>query len=251
MIESLLTLEELEKRPYLAFFWAILINSVAIILTSNFQTLEGVGFGFFAVLFTIIPSVFFITMLIKREEKADESGRSFWDNHGTDIVILLMFFFGMTMSFAVWSSVLPDDLFSTQVDKITEIRGTGALTQEGAFSSILLNNLQVMVVSFVLSLVFGAGAIFIIVWNASVLGVYIGQVSKSLLHIPVISLGFLPHGIPEIAGYVVAGLAGGILSAAILRKRQNIMRTILMDSMKLLLLGGILIALGAFIEVFI
>lgn len=249
MIESLLSLEEMQKRPYLAFLWAVLINSVAILLTSNFQSLQGVGFGFFAVLFTIIPSVFFITLLIKNEEKRDEEGENFWDNHGPDLVLLLMFFFGMTISFAAWSFALPDDTFTTQITKINEIRGTGAVTQAGAFSAILSNNLQVMTVSFILSLVFGAGAIFIIVWNASVLGVYIGQISKSFYHIPVVSLGFLPHGIPEIAGYLVAGLAGGILSVAILRKAK--MRPVLFDSVKLLLLGVLLLVFAAGVEVYL
>ena len=250
MIESFIDLKQLRQRPFLTFFWAMLLNSVAIIITSQIQTVQA-GFGMFAVLFTIIPSVFFLTLLIKQEERREEKGGTFWDIHGEDILILLLFFFGLTISFALWTALLPQGTFDTQISKIAEIRGTGAVALEGAFLAILQNNLQVMAVSFILSFIFGAGAIFILVWNASVLGVYIGQASQSLLHIPVVSLGFLPHGIPEIGGYVVAGLAGGILSAAILRKREDILLRIFWDSVKLMVLATLLIALGAGIEVFL
>ena len=256
MIESLVNLREMEEKPYLAFVWAMIVNSVAVIFSTQVHSIGGIGFGFFVVLFTIIPSVFFITMLIRREEEVEEAviksgGGSFWENHGNDILILLYYFFGVTMSFAIWTFLLPTEAFTIQLDKINEIRGTGAFLQTEAVTGIFLNNLQVMLVAFIFSLVFGAGAIFIIVWNASVLGVYIGQLSKEIWHIPLVSLSFLPHGIPEIAGYLSASLAGGIISAAMLRKRKGIMRGILLDSLKLLLLGVALIALAAVIEVYV
>lgn len=256
MIESLINLDEMQRRPVLAFVWAAVINSMAIIAASQIQSIPGVDFGFFAVMFTIIPSVYFITLLIRREERVEEKeikegGISFWQTHGKDIILLLFYFFGVTISFALWSFALPGGEFAAQMDKINIIRGTGALTQEAMLSNIFLNNMQVMAVAFIFSLVFGAGAIFIIVWNASVLGVFIGQFSKAAWQIPLVSLSFLPHGIPEIGGYLVAALAGGILSAAILRKRQGVLKFVLMDSAKLLLMGVALIALGAGIEVYL
>lgn len=255
MIESLINLKDMEKKPFLAFIWAFLVNSIAIMFSTQIRSIGG-DFGLFAVLFTIVPSVYFLTVLINREEREEErrirKGEiSFWETHGKDIMILLYFFFGLTVSFAVWTFLLPSGAFGVQAAKIGEIRGTGALTQEAALGRIFTNNLQVMAVSFIFSLVFGAGAIFIIVWNASVLGVYIGQLSKEIWHIPLVTLSFLPHGIPEIAGYLVAGLAGGILSAGILRKRKGILEGILVDSLKLLLLGILLIAVAAVVEVYL
>ncbi|MBI4181491.1 MAG: stage II sporulation protein M [Candidatus Aenigmarchaeota archaeon] len=248
MIESFVDLQELEDKPWLAFLWAFLLCSVAIVITSQLQAVQA-SFGFFAVVFTIIPSVLFLTLLITREEEKDEEGAGFWATHGQDVVLLLCYFFGLTLAFAAWTSFLPPEAFGPQVDTINQIRGTGAFTQLEGFQTILLNNLQVMVVAFVLSLVFGAGAIFIIVWNASVLGVYIGQISRSLYQIPLVSLSVLPHGIPEIGGYVLAGLAGGILSAAIMRKQHARLPAVFQDSLKLLALGVALIALGAAVEV--
>jgi uncharacterized membrane protein SpoIIM required for sporulation len=257
MIESLLDFSKMEEKPYLTFIWAIIVSSVAILISSQVRSLPGVDFGFFAVLFTIIPSVYFFTLLIKREERIEEKRikqkkTSFWDRHEKDILILLFYFIGVTIAFSMWSFALPEDSFASQTGKINQIRGTGALTEPGMFNVIFMNNLQVMLIAFVFSLIFGAGAVFIIVWNASVLGVYIGQVSKFAWQIPIVSLTFLPHGIPEITGYIVSGLAGGLLSAAILRKKDtNTLKYISFDSLKLLLFGVLIIAIAAAIEVYI
>lgn len=255
MIESLIDLRAMERRPSLTFLWAFIVGSIAIITSTFVRSIPGVDFGFFSVLFTIIPSVYFFTVLIKREERIEEqefreAETAFWKIHGKDIIILLFYFFGLTLAFALWGFFLPGE-FDAQIQKINEIRGTGAFAKEGVLYSIFMNNLQVMGMSFVFSIIFGTGAIFIIVWNASVLGVFIGEFSKSLLHIPLVSLGFLPHGIPEIAGYLVAALSGGILSAAILRRRHDILRYVIYDSAKLLLLGVFLVAIGAVIEVYL
>jgi uncharacterized membrane protein SpoIIM required for sporulation len=112
--------------------------------------------------------------------------------------------------------------------------------------------MQVMFFSFLFSLVFGAGAIFIIVWNASILGVYIGQLAEALWHIPIVGLSFLPHGIPEIGAYLCAGLAGGIVSAMLLRKNtKHVKEVVLFDCAKLLMLGTFLVFIAAAIEVYI
>jgi uncharacterized membrane protein SpoIIM required for sporulation len=93
--------------------------------------------------------------------------------------------------------------------------------------------------------------VFIIVWNASILGVAIGELSKYFWEIPIKTLMFLPHGIPEIIGYLCAGLAGGLLSAAILRCRStDVLKIIFLDSLKIILLGVVFILIAAGIEVY-
>ncbi len=256
MLESLVDISYVQRRPTVTFLWALIVASVGIAAASQINSVSTADFGFLSVLFTIIPSVYFMVLLIKREERAEEKslkkGRlPFWELHGRDILILLLYFFGVTTAFALWSFALPGSGFESQVTKINDIRGTGALAQEGLFSSILLNNLQVMTVAFAFSLIFGAGAIFIIVWNASVLGVFIGKFSKSALHFSIVYLGFLPHGALEIGGYLAAALAGGILSTAILRRNTHILGPILLDSCKLMVFGIALLVAGAMVEVYI
>jgi uncharacterized membrane protein SpoIIM required for sporulation len=271
MLESILNFREVEKSPYLTFVWALMITTVGILFSTQLFyriTISGVSFnltGMFAVIFTVIPSVYFLTSVIKKEEEIEEEAcrkhykQGFFAKHERDILMFLFYFLGVTVAFSIWAFVLPTDFFQVQLAKIYEIRAavsggvTGEITK-GSFSSFLLiftNNLEVMIFAFIFSLLFGAGAVFIIVWNASILGTAIGELSKSILEIPVVTLSFLPHGIPEIVGYLCAGLAGGLLSAAILRCRSTeILKVIFIDSLKILLLGVFFILIAAGIEVY-
>jgi len=271
MLESILNFREVEKSPYLTFVWALLIATVGILFSTQLfyrVQISGVSFnltGMFSVIFTIIPSVYFLTTVIKKEEQMEEEAvrkhyqQGFYARHERDILLFLFYFLGVTFAFAVWAFILPTDFFQVQLIKIHEIRAamSGAVTGEvikGSFSSfmaILTNNLEVMVFAFIFSLLFGAGAVFIIVWNASILGTAIGDLSKSVFEIPVVAFSFLPHGIPEIIGYLCAGLAGGLISAAILRCRStDVLKLIFFDSIKILLLGTFFILIAAGIEVY-
>ncbi|RLJ07551.1 MAG: hypothetical protein DRP12_02005 [Candidatus Aenigmatarchaeota archaeon] len=257
MIESLLTYKEVLKRPWLTAVWAFVICNVALLISSQVApAFAGVDFGFFAILFIIIPSVYFITSFIKKEERIEEeilkqNAKGIWERHEREIMVFIFYFLGLTATFSIWSFILPQGAFQTQIAKINQIKGlTGSAVEVGSFFDILFNNLQVMFFSFFFSFIFGAGAVFILEWNASILGVYIGQLSKAPWEVPIVTLAFLPHGIPEIAGYVAAGLAGAILSAAIVRKNsKRVLELVILDSLKILTLGAFLILLGAIIEV--
>ena len=60
------------------------------------------------------------------------------------------------------------------------------------------------------------------------------------------------HGIPEILGYFIAGLAGGIISTAAIRHdfgSKNYMKIIL-DSSLLLFISVVVIVIAAYLEVY-
>jgi len=265
MLESLVSFEEIDRRPILMAVWSFVVCNIAVLISSQIPlAVPGTNPGFLSVLFTIIPSVYFLTSLIKREEEIEERlidhhyRARFWERHEKDILTLLFYFAGLTACFALWSFLLPQSeiFFQAQITEINRIQGiagiTGSLTKQETFMRIFYNNLQVMLFSFIFAFIFGAGAVFIITWNASVLGVYIGQLSSQIWHVPIVSLSFLPHGIPEIAGYVAAGLAGGLLSAAIIRKNsRRVLKTITIDSMLVMILAIALILLGAAVETWI
>lgn len=265
MLESMLSFRRINEKPHLMFFWSFFICAIAIFISHELNMSIGVDGGFMAVVFTIIPSVFFITSLIKREEEMEEKQINrhlkvgFWGRHGKDIVILLFFFFGLTAAFSLSYLFVPQGFYGSQTTKINQILGlSGQLTGLGSdqktifMETIFLNNLNVMLFSFFFSFIFGAGAIFIITWNASVLGVRIGQLSGSAWNIPLRTLPYLPHGVLEIGGYLCAGLAGGIISAAFIRKNDvRVLKAISVDSMKIMLLGISLVFLGAVVEVYL
>lgn len=276
MLESFLELEKIREKPYLVFVWSIIISSIAVMLARQLSYVVRVSNvsmnlnGIFIVLFTIVPSVYFVTQMIKSEEEIEEKElvkkyeKRIWERHSTDITILLFFFFGLVISFSVWSFFMPGD-FMIQIEKLCQhqtgleacgsygFTGHATQTQTLLFSKYLVNNLQVMVFAFIFSLLFGAGAVFIITWNASVLGVAISQNSMFLWEIGPKTIPYLPHGLFEIGGYLVAGLAGGILSAAIIRghHRRSVFKRVTLDSILLLIISIVLILVGAGIEAYL
>jgi len=283
MLESLFNFREVNKRPYIAFFWAFAIISISVIIALQVGFKMAVGTstvnmtGIFALAFALISSSYIMTAIIRKEELMEERAikrhysKNFWERHRKDLLIFLYFFGGATLAFAVWTILLPADTFQVQIPSICAMRPylpvcdspmiTGAATGgsaaaaaslDGRFAEIMTNNLRVTMFSFIFAFIFGAGAVFILLWNAGILGICIGLMSKSLADIPMNSIRFLPHGIPEIAGYILAGLAGSLISIAVIRKAESsILRSVVWDSAKVLAIGVLLVLLGAFIEAYL
>ncbi|MFA5357338.1 MAG: stage II sporulation protein M [archaeon] len=88
----------------------------------------------------------------------------------------------------------------------------------GCAGFIFENNAGVLVFTLVLSLFYGAGAIFLIAWNASVLGIFFGEMIASgqiFQGFGMLESMLIGHGPPELLGYVAGALAGAILSAMV------------------------------------
>ena len=103
-------------------------------------------------------------------------------------------------------------------------------------------------------MIFGAGAIFILAWNASVISAAIGIFSKSdLTNLPLGLVRYMVHGIPEIGAYFAGALAGGIISIAVIKHDINSEKfwIILQDSLNLVILSVVVLFLAALMEVFI
>jgi len=141
-------------------------------------------------------------------------------------------------------------------------RATGNFISEmNLFFRIFTNNFRVMLFCLFFAFVYGAGAIFILTWNASVIGVAIGSFIKTNImnygnyaHLTTFALlRYLTHGIPEILAYFVAGLAGGIISIAVIRHdfRTKKFEHILLDSVDLILLAILILIIAGLIEVYI
>ena len=117
---------------------------------------------------------------------------------------------------------------------------------------------------------YGAGAIFILTWNASVISAAIGNFIRTNIalaakttglmtawnYFHIFALGLMRyfiHGIPEILAYFMGGLAGGIISVAVIRHHLSTEKSkkILLDSMDLIVLAIFVLFIAALIEVFI
>ncbi len=187
--------------------------------------------------------------------------------HGQALEYLMFLFFGFIIAFTILFLIFPEDLtkslFSSQLSTIESINSniTGNTAGLDVFFKILANNLRVMFFCIFFAFFYGAGALFILVWNASVIGAAAGSFVQSriaeygsyFLAIPISIMRYMTHGIFEILAYFIAGLAGGIISVAVINHKTTSeqFKHIVIDSLDLMLLGFAVLVFAAFVEVFI
>jgi len=267
VLESLIFPEKAEHNPGELFFLGALYASVGILLALWIFKSEA---SMIMVLLTVIACMPLVYKTFKREEYKDRfinEERKLLREHGKALKFLMYLFFGFIVAYALWLIFLPNDasssLFRVQLETINQInsKATGNVVTNNVFFAILFNNLNVLFFAILFAFFYGAGAIFILTWNASVVGAAIGEFAKNKLStfgsyfisVPVAIGRYMTHGVLEILAYFVGGLAGGIISAAIINHdiNSNRFKIIMKNSMDLIIISIILLVLAAFVEVFI
>ena len=282
MLELLINPKKAERHPWemiiIGFFYASLSVFLAQWIFGGNPVLAQY-LGIFIIMFCVIFSMPFMYYAIKLEERKDliyDEELTLLKEHGKALLTFLCLFMGFVIAFSVWYIVLPDshNLFKAQIETFCQINGgdnylecvkqygvqtpariTGGATSTDRLFSIFANNIYVLIFTLMLSLIFGAGAIFILAWNASVIAAAIGIFAKN--QIGNIHLGFARymvfHGLLEIAAYFVAALAGGILSSAIIKHDTESEKfwSIIQDSLNLVIIAIAILFIAALIEVFI
>ncbi len=218
----------------------------------------------FSVFLSVVSCAYVVQGTFIVEEKKElnsESEFSLLKKHARTIKFFLILFIGFILSYLFWVIVLPPEvsleLFSMQGREVENIRSiTGSAINPGNFNLIFLNNMRVLVFSLILALFYGAGSIFILVWNASIMGFVIGNLARNVVglsSLPQIFLKYFIHGIPEMLAYFVIALMGGILFIELIKgdfTKNRIKRT-LIDSAILGSVAIILLVAAALIETFI
>jgi uncharacterized membrane protein SpoIIM required for sporulation len=277
VLESLMSPLKAENHPKTMFIYGFIYASI------------GFGLGLWVfnehaslimVFLTTMAAIPLIYSIIKIEEKKDlivSDEKNLLKEHSKALNVFMFYFLGATLAFSFWYSILPNNIvanaFKVQTDTILSMRAnvTGNVTNLSKyFFAILSNNLKVLIFCILFSFIYGVGAVFILTWNASVIGAAIGETIKigiseigHALHITTshhyvgaVSYGLLRyviHGIPEILAYFIAGLAGGIISSAVIRHDFGTKKfeKIIMDSAVLLLLSLLVLVIAAFLEVYV
>lgn len=168
---------------------------------------------------------------------------------------------------------LAHSTFQAQINTINNINTqvtANAVSSLPILGKILVNNLKVLFFCILFSFFYGAGAIFILAWNASVIGVAVGNFARNTLAIGAADIGlsgvgayfssyslallrYFIHGLPEIAAYFIGGLAGGIISIAVIRHeyKTSQFKHIILDSLDLILIAVAILIIAAVLEVFL
>ena len=110
-----------------------------------------------------------------------------------------------------------------------------------------------MIFTIIFSLLFGAGAIFVLIWNASVIAAAIGIFTQyTVSELPMGIARYMIHGFPEIAAYFIAALAGGIFGIGVIRNgiRSKKFIHVLENVVILLFIAIVVLVIAAAIEVY-
>ncbi len=278
MLESIINPKRAEKGPWKMFFVGLVYASLSILLVhwlfSNDVILSKFS-GMIVVTFCVMFSLPFMYYMIKQEEEEDEQVEGFfsvWKVHSDAIYAFMWLFLGFIIAFSFWYILLQNpDLYNAQIGTYCMINSpgniegciekysfeqkipTGAVTKQIRFLSIIENNIYIMIFTLIFSLIFGAGAIFILAWNASVIAAAIGIFTKyQLSEIPLGVLRYMIHGFPEIAAYFITALAGGMFGVGVLKngiKNPKFLR-IIENVIILLFISIIILIIAAVIEVY-
>lgn len=279
MLEMLMNPRKAERRPWELFFVGLLYASLSILIVTWIFAQDAVltkRSGILVVLFTVMFSMPFIFYTLKYEEKKIRRGAGSFQllrEHSHALSAFMWLFMGFVIAFAFWYVVSPSQIFPEQIATYCMINrptnfeqcvreynikdaslATPFLTNKERLFLIFTNNMYVMIFTLVFSLVFGAGVIFILAWNASVIGAAIGIFSHSELQaVPLGLVRYMIHGIPEILAYFIVALAGGLVSVAVIRHETGTEKfwEVLQDSLNLIIAAIVVLFLAALIEVFI
>ena len=278
VLEMLINPRRAERDPWEVFFIGIVYSSVTLFLSILiFKQFASIVMVFL----TTLACTYLVQGTLRLEERKDVAIHkefTLLKEHGKALSFFMFLFLGFVVSFSLWYIILPhsltSQLFSVQEQTINCVNAggiQGCLTAPlDSFVKIFLNNLKVLLFVLVFAFFYGAGSIFILAWNATVVATAIGIFVRNSLSTAAASLGFLSasqyfssyslgllryltHGSLEILAYFIAALAGGIISVAVTHHTFSSRKFnhVLSDSTDLIILSIATLFLAALVEVFV
>ncbi len=281
-LESLIREKGIRKHPLFILIVTIMVTIGSLVFSylmfPKFATVLSVAF----ITIGLVPIIYRVIVIEEeKESRTKKHFSTFFARHFNVIQIYIWIFIGVIITFAFAYALLPDgtrlELFSEQVRTFCIISGDcesnipmsiagrasafamdacktpGVSTLESCSLFIFENNVGVMFLAIILSLVYGAGAIFIIAWNASILGVFFGEMmltANTPQALGLVQGMLIGHGPPELLGYIFAALSGAILSAMVAKNKlePHELAKVSEDVFFLIFLAVFSIAYGAVLE---
>jgi uncharacterized membrane protein SpoIIM required for sporulation len=280
VLESMIRPITAVKKPWELFFYGLIIASIGLFLGYWIFRDKADLVMIFLTTFACIPLMFHA---IRHEEKNAatlEKETSMLKRHSRVLLFYTFLFLGVMVAFVIWYVVLPSDMsqtvFRQQITTIAQINSpvqahvVGNATTTSLFNRIFFNNIKVLIFCILFAFFYGAGAIFILVWNASVVAAATGNLiklglakyagasglTKMAAVTQTVSYSFsryMFHGIPEMVAYMVAGLAGGIISVAVINHdfRTDNFQKIILDASTLLIIAMAILFMAAVVESYV
>lgn len=244
----------------------VLSFSYTLIGVGSAMLIFGKNPGLMSIAFISVLLVPSLNSLLQSEEnksirKNKLSIVGLFKDHSDIFAIYIFLFLGVFFAYALYALFLPavavKYIFSSQL----ELAGlAGGAVLHGEFITILANNIIILIACFLLSLVYGAGSILFLTWNASAWGVIFGFLARqsAASQNPLVSFGvfiipLLPHLITEASSYLSAAIVGGVVSKAALREKlfSKKFNHIITDGLLLLIFALFLVIIAGFLEVYV
>jgi uncharacterized membrane protein SpoIIM required for sporulation len=235
VLEHIFPEDWLEKKASYAFILGIGYSIIGILIASVLFPADP---ALVAVAFTsllLLPEMYKIFTIEERKESMEKkiTLKALWRDDIGVIKIYLALFIGIVLVYSVGTMLLPSFESNSLFREQLEIRlGQGfagnailGVSDSNLFWSLLENNFLVMLACFIMALLTGDGAIFLITWNASVWGTIFGFTAKAassfsgenaFLLFGKIMGSVSIHMIIEALAYILAAIAGAIISKDVL-----------------------------------
>jgi len=258
------------RHPSLALALGFIYSLLGYILANMFFIDKQVSIAMLFITTLLVVPTMIIALSDQMKHEATQH-ENFFQSHRSIFLGYIYMFVGAFMGYMVLG-IFADQyilkIFEYQLDFLKKQEGLSLQVLNQFFEnrpapqlesvlSILQHNLSVVLVCFIISLFVGAGGVFLVLLNASVFSSFAIVMIKYLtetLRQAVLVIGiFSLHVIPEAGAFMVAAIAGGILSKAVIAEKWGTanFNKVVKDAGKLLAFACILIILAGFIEVYI
>src|SRR3989344_3089871 len=273
VLEHIFPEDWLEQKGRYSFILGVVYSIIAILIASVLFPGDP---ALVAVAFTsmlLLPELYKIFSIEERQESMEKhvTMGALWRDDLEIVRIYVFLFLGILLTYSLGTILLPglqtNELFREQLEiRLGEgFAGhavAGGLFTSGLFYELLSNNFLVLIACFILALLTGDGAIFLITWNASVWGTIFGFTAKTaaefsgqnpLLFFGMIMLIVFPRMIIEGIAFFLAAISGSLTSKDVILEEFASHRffEVLGFNMYFLLFALIFFVLGAVVETFV
>jgi len=263
VFEQFLQSDKLRKHAYNILALGIFYVIVAYISSIYFFRDDISVAMLFTVTLLLVPSIY---VILDGEEKIESKAgtKNFFENHKDIFKTYLFLILGIFFAYILVSNFAEVSIFDYQLgflenrgdltaEVVSEFKESDYTPGVVDFGALISHNLAVIIIAFILSIFYGAGGLFLIVLNASVFAAFITFVIKQVGNAFQLISIFLIHLIPEMAGFLIAAIAGGVVSRAIMSEKfgSDGFRNVMKDALILLLISASLIVIAAFLELFV
>lgn len=272
VLEHIFPEDWLEQKARYALILGAGYSIVGIIIASLLfpQDPALVAVAFTALL--LLPELYKIFSIEERQERMEKrvTFKNLIKDDWDVIKIYLFLFVGILLVYAIATMAMPSFQTNTLFREQLEIRlgqGFAGNAVLGTFSSdlfwsLLNNNFFVMLACFMLALLTGDGAIFLIVWNASVWGTIFGYTARAASSFSGESVYTLfakimvvvtPHMMIEATCYILAAIAGAVISKDVILEEfaSDRFMEVFGFNIYLLLFAVLFLILGAGVEAWV